>query len=264
MVAMHRFRSIPYLFFVLFVASSCDGHRDEKVVRTEPIVERINYDSLVSRACLVDPKWVNEPAEKGRLMEDSSIQFCYTLYEMNYLPPKDFLSKEYIYRQDGSLFMSYSVVFDVPIGVMCTYDEEGRLLRKDSWEGDYAHCAVNPSVLVNFLEREGWFDRKTGASFVGRCDTFPLDGNFTHEVFDKVIVDFFPASEVQEAPMWLVLFHGMEKVPPRFIDKYLSGVAKGPSGKPLKLDNVVYEINAETGRCSVRWEYDRSPDDKRS
>lgn len=263
MVAMRLFRSIPYLFFVLFVASSCDGHKDEKVVRNESLVERINYDSLVSRACVVDPKWVNEPVEKGRLMEDGTCQFSYTLYEMNYLPPKDFLFKEYIYRQDGSLFMSYSVVFDVPVGAMCTYDEEGRLLKKDSWDGDYIHCAVNPSVLVDFLEREGWYDRKTGASFVGRCDTFPLDGNFTREVFDNVIVDFFPASEAQEAPVWLVLFHRMEQVPPRFIDKYLPVAAKGASEKPLKLDNVVYEINAKTGRYRVRWEYDRSTDDKR-
>lgn len=251
---MVHFRVVIYLLLLTLVLS-CVDHREDRSGRGEAMTERVNYDSIVSRASIVDPDLVNDLETNSVLLEDGTKQIRYSLYEMNYLPAKDFLFRENIYRQDGSLLMSYCAIFDVPVGAMCTYDERGALLQREEWNDGYKGCKVNPSMLVAFLEKEGWYNRSTGESAVGDVDSLGVNGNFTHNVFNHVIVDFFPPSELQDYPVWVVLLPDINHVPKAFADKYLRNDAKAGEGSASGLCNVTYVIDAKSGRYSVRWEH---------
>lgn len=251
---MVHFRVVKYMI-ALFLVVSCVDHRDDRGGRGDALTERVNYDSLVARACMVDSALLNNQDETNRVLEDGTKQFRYSLYEMNYLPAKDFLFRENIYRQDGSLFMSYCALFDVPVGSMCTYDEKGALLMKEDWNSDYNGYKVDPSMLVAFLEKEGWFNRSTGESAVGKVDSLGVSGDFTYNIFNHVIVDFFPPSELQDYPVWVVLLPNINRVPKVFADKYLQKDAKTGEGIVSDLCNVTYVIDAKSGRYSVRWEH---------
>ena len=251
---MVHFRVVIYLLLLTLVAS-CVDRRDERTGRGEAMTERVNYDSLVSRAYMVDSSLLVNQDEESRVLEDGTKQFRYSLYEMNYLPAKDFLFRENIYRQDGSLLMSYCALFDVPVGSMCTYDENGALLMKEDWNSDYKGCKVDPSMLVAFLEREGWYNRSTGESAVGEVDSLGVNGDFTCNIFNHVIVDFFPPSEVQDYPVWVVLLPEINHVPKVFADRYLRDDTNAGEGKSADLCNVTYVIDAKSGRYNVRWEH---------
>lgn len=251
---MVHFRVVIYLF-VLSLVVSCVDHRDDRGGRGDAMTERINYDSIVSRASTVDPDLTNGSEPNSMLLEDGTKQFRYSLYEMNYLPARDFLFRENIYRQDGSLFMSYCAVFDVPVGSMCTYDERGALLMKEDWNSEYKGCKVDPTMLVSFLESEGWYNRSTGESVVVDSDSLGVGGDFTYNVFNHIIVDFFPSSEVQKNPVWVVLLPNIIRTPKRFVDKYLQHESKSGEGSVPDLCNVSYVIDAQSGKYSVRWEH---------
>ncbi len=240
---------------VLFLVVSCVDHRDDRGGRGEALTERVNYDSLVARACMVDSSLLVNQNEENRMLEDGTKQFRYSLYEMNYLPAKDFLLRENIYKQDGSLFMSYCAVFDVPVGSMSTYDEKGALSFNVDWNNEYKGCKVDPSMLIAFLEREGWYNRATGESAVGDVDSIGVSGNFTYNVFNHVIVDFFPPSDLQDHPTWVVLLPEINRLPKQFANKYLHNDAKAGEGSVSDLCNVTYVIDAKSGRYSVRWEH---------
>jgi len=251
---MVHFRVVIYLLLLTLVLS-CVDHREDRGGRGEAMTERVNYDSIVSRASIVDPDLVNDLETNSVLLEDGTKQIRYSMYEMNYLPAKDFLFRENIYRQDGSLLMSYCAIFDVPVGVMCTYDERGALLQREEWNDGYKGCKVNPSMLVAFLEKEGWYNRSTGESAVGDIDSLGLNGNFTYNVFNHVIVDFFPPSDLQDYPVWVVLLPEINRVPKVFAEKYLRNDAKTGEGNASGLCNVTYVIDAKSGRYNVRWEH---------
>ena len=251
---MVHFRVVIYLLLLTLVAS-CVDRRDERTGRGEAMTERVNYDSLVSRASMVDPDWVNDSDSNGVMLEDGTKQIRYSLYEVNYLPAKDFLFRENIYRQDGSLLMSYCAIFDVPVGAMCTYDENGVLLQREEWNEGYKGCKVDPSMLIAFLEKEGWYNRATGESAVGDVDSLGVNGDFTCNVFKHVIVDFFPPSELQDYPVWVVLLPEINHVPKAFSDKYLRNDAGAGAGSVADLRNVTYVIDAKSGRYNVRWEH---------
>lgn len=250
--AMVHFRVVKYMI-ALFLMVSCVDHRDDRGGRGDALTERVNYDSLVARACTVDSALLNNQDETNCVLEDGTKQFRYSLYEMNYLPAKDFLFRENIYRQDGSLFMSYYALFDVPVGSMCTYDEKGALLMKDDWNSEYKGCKVDPSMLVAFLEKEGWYNRSTGESVVVDSDSLGVGGDFTYNVFNHIIVDFFPSSELQNYPVWVVLLPNIIRTPKMFVDKYLQHETKTGEGS-APVCNVTYVINAQSGKYSVRWE----------
>ena len=242
---MVHFRVVKYMIALSFVVS-CVGHRDDnRAGRGDALTERVNYDSLVARACTVDSALLNDSDKENHVLENGAMQFRYSLYEMNYLPAKDFLFRENIYRQDGSLLMSYCAIFDVPIGAMCTYDEGGALLQREEWNDGYKGCKVDPSMLIAFLEKEGWYNRSTGESAVGDVDSLGVNGNFTYNVFNHVIVDFFPPSDLQDYPVWVVLLP----------EKYLRNDAKAGEGSASGLCNVTYVIDAKSGRYNVRWEH---------
>ena len=252
---MVHFRVLKYMIALSLVVSCVDHRDDNRVGRGDALTERVNYDSLVARACTVDSALLNDSDEESRLLENGAKQFRYTLYEMNYLPAKDFLFRENIYRHDGSLLMSYCAIFDVPVGAMCTYDERGALLQREEWNDGYKGCKVDPSMLVAFLEKEGWYNRATGESAVGDVDSLGVNGDFTFNVFNHVIVDFFPPSELQDYPVWVVLLPDINRAPKAFADKYLRNDAKTEERSASVLRNVTYVIDANSGKYSVRWEH---------
>ncbi len=254
------------MLFPLSLASSCDDKGATNVPRGEFHVDRKTYDSIVSRACAVNEESLYVKGNDGVIMADGTQSFRYSNYEMNYLTSKEFLFVENIYRPDSSLLMSYKNVFDVPVGTMNTYDEKGALVEKTDWSAEYKGCKVDPYVLADFLELEGWYDRSVGSSYIGDRDTLSLKGDFTFRVFSNVIVDFIPSWDSVCAPCWVVVLLNLNGIPPRFMEKYgevyddgrlaLFDDKKKKEGTGL-LGSVTYTIDAWTGKSDVRWEFSR-------
>lgn len=251
-------------FIVLPLALSCDDKSNANTSHSEFQIDRKTYDSIVSRAFVVDVDSSEFVSDSGMLLDDGTKRFRYSNYEMNYLPAKEFLFRENIYRPDGTIFMSYSDIFDVPVGQMDTYDEKGVVCEKTDWSSEYRGCKVDPYMLADFLETEGWYDRSTGFSYLGHDEALSMNGDFTFRVFNNVIVDFIPSWDSLSSPSWVVVLLNVNGIPSRFLEKH--GVV-GEDGKLSLVDSVTrregegalrfvsYYVDAVSGKYDVKWEF---------
>lgn len=253
------------LFPLMVLQLSCGGSQERKIPQEGLSVGQHEYDSLVSMAYKVAPSLLETPAESGSLDSNGCVRFRFSLSEAGFMPAKDFCQNIKIFNKDGSLSVEYFDVFDN------TIVSDDSLARNGIYEGlderlrEYDTCKVSPAALADFLEADGWYDRKTGRSYLGEDTDSVTDGRFTYRVFNNVIADFFPADELTSYPHWLVVLLNVNSVPSIFWEKHSDGVLDFSGNKVTKeshddkrksvLRSVVYDINAENRTSSVRFEY---------
>ncbi len=253
------------LFPLMVMLLSCGGNQERIVPQEGLSVGQREYDSLVAAAYKVDPSLLELPVDSGTLDSNGCVRFRFSLSEAGFLPAKDFCQNIKIFNKNGSLSVEYFDVFDN------TIVSDDSLARNGIYEGlderlrEYDTCKISPVALADFLESEGWYDRKTGRSFLGEDTGSVTDGRFTYRVFDNVIADFFPAQELSVYPQWLVVLLNINSVPPLFWEKHPDGVTDFSGNKVTMeshnskrkcvLRSVVYDINAESRSSFVRFEY---------
>ena len=134
------------------------------------------------------------------------------------------------------------------------------MVEKENEDFYYRQLEVKPQDLADFLEEEGWYDRKTGDSYLGDMDyESRTDGEFTYMVFQSVKAKYASGK-------WYVRLNHIRSIPPQFLDKYGNGMVD-PEGNKCLPDwqtkqyregavwSVIYTIDAQTKKSSVKWMY---------
>ncbi len=181
-------------------------------------------------------------------------------YIIEYSPSDIFCALDKEYHRNGMLKAVHQRLFNRTIGMTLRYDSEGYLAEKENEDFYYRQLEVKPQDLADFLEKEGWYDRKTGVSYLGDMDYEPrIDGEFTYMIFQSVKAKYASGK-------WYVRLNHIRAIPPQFLDKYSNGTVD-PEGNKCLPDwqtgqyregavwSVIYTIDAQTYKSSVKWMY---------
>ncbi len=177
---------------------------------------------------------------------------------IEYSPSGDFCAYDKEYHKNGVLKTIHQRLFNRSIGMTRRYDSDGYLVEKENEDFYYRQLQVKPQDLADFLENEGWYDRKTGESYLGDLGYEPCtNGEFTYMVFQSVKVKYASGK-------WYVKLNHIRAIPPQFLDKHSNGVVD-PDGNRCLPDpdtglyrsgtvwSIVYVIDAQTFESSVKW-----------
>jgi hypothetical protein len=152
----------------------CDGgNKDTTIIRGETIIEI----------------WKMKD-DGGYYKEYAPASDCYTIYKRFY--PNGVLAEK------GSFFGTA-----VKFGIWEYYDKDEKLIKMV--DEDRKFGKIKPRWILSFLEKEGWFNRKTGINKVTNIPKLEVDGNFTREINRWVVILFFPSNDKNSHSKWMVI-----------------------------------------------------------
>ena len=166
-----------------------------------------------------------------RVMHLSEKYLCY----VDYLPSIDLYTVVKYFYPNGAIKSKANWLGFVRFGTYEEYDENGNCIKKVNEDKKFG--GIRRENIVRFLEKEGWFNRKTGENKVAEESPLKTDGSFYREIIRYIDISFVEARYDQ---------YGKEIEPPEWsivINSYSS------------VHVTEYKINGNTGECKVR-EYD--------
>ena len=174
-----------YLFLLFFVVS-CSTHKitiSECFEKTQ--IERYDFDVteggkeskvILNRGLVTE--WRPMTAEGG---------VCY-----EYSPASEFYKIIKHYHHNGMIKMRGKILGSVCFGAWEYFDEKGE--RTHYINEDAKFGAVGPREIIQFLETEGWIDRRNGKNKIYRYKTnLPTNGYFYKELEPNLRIIFRPA-----------------------------------------------------------------------
>ncbi|WP_373729156.1 hypothetical protein [Bacteroides heparinolyticus] len=164
---------------------------------------------------------------KGKMWSDGA------LYN-EYAPAKDFYKIQKKFYPNGIMRRKTILFGGVPIGIYEEYDEAGNLIKLV--DEDKKFGKIKPRDIVEFLEKEGWFNRETGENKILKETPHKTDGSFYRDLMKSFFITFTPA----------VIEDGKEVAPPKW---YIRVTPE------MNYWMTRYVVNGNTGEFTKKEEY---------
>ncbi len=132
--------------------------------------------------------------QDGWIIEKSSMSSSGPIYD-EYAPAKDFYKIQKWFYPNGILRTKTVFWRGVVIGIYEEYDREGNLIKIA--DEDKKFGKIKPRDIVDFLEKEGWFNRETGENKVTEKEVLPTTGVFYREIIKYMRITYIPQERSQ-------------------------------------------------------------------
>ncbi|WP_373729155.1 hypothetical protein [Bacteroides heparinolyticus] len=163
--------------------------------------------------------------EKGRIRNEFG-----AIYN-EYAPAKDFYKIQKWFYPSGMMRTKTLLLGGVAIGIYEEYDEAGNPIKLV--DEDKKFGKIKPRDVVEFLEKEGWFNRETGENKIARIKILPTTGEFYRSIINYIRIAYAqPQYSETGRSYWRV------EIDPRFLG-----------------DITIYTIDGETGEFSKEEKY---------
>ena len=182
-------------------------------------VERYDFEATRNGTDAVIIEQNGWRIEKGSVWEDGA------LYN-EYAPAKDFYKIQKKFYPNGIMRRKTSLFGGVVIGIYEEYDEEGNLLKVV--DEDKKFGKIKPKDIVEFLEKEGWFNRETGENKITEKEVLPTTGVFYREIIKYVRIRYVPKQATGEKSYWKIA------IEPRFMMWITTYIVDGETGEFTK------------------------------
>ena len=127
--------------------------------------------------------------EKGSMWEELG-----AFYD-EYAPAKDFYKIQKWFYLNGVMRTKIPHFGGVVIGVYEEYDREGNPIK--IVDEDKKFGKIKPRDIVDFLEKEGWFNRETGENKITEKNILPTTGAFYREIIKYMRITYIPQERSQ-------------------------------------------------------------------
>lgn len=164
--------------------------------------------------------------EKGSMWEELGA------FYNEYAPAKDFYKIHKWFYSSGGIRKKINLLGNVVIGIRKEYDKDGNLIK--IVDEDKKFGKIKPKDIVEFLEKEGWFNRETGENKITEKECLPTTGEFYRRIIKYIRIDYV-SQEISPSnrSYWRI------EIEPRFM-----GYA------------TIYIIDGETGEFSKEEKYE--------
>ena len=147
-------------------------------------------------------------------------------WSAEYSPAHDFYVVGKTFYPNGSLHSKGRSFGRVPIGIYEEYDEAGNLIKVV--DEDKKFGKIKPKDIVEFLEKEGWFNRETGENKITEKEVLPTTGVFYREIIKYVQIRYVPKQATGERSYWEIA------IEPRFMMWITTYIVDGETGEFTK------------------------------
>lgn len=110
-----------------------------------------------------------------------------------YAPACEFYMIWKDFRPNGMIWRRVKALGYVKFGMYEEFDEEGNLTKLI--DEDKKFGKIKPLYIVEFLEKEGWFNRKTGENKVTSKRILPTNGEFYMWIISNIVITFMTKEE---------------------------------------------------------------------
>ncbi|MDR2147491.1 MAG: hypothetical protein LBE91_13635, partial [Tannerella sp.] len=125
-----------------------------------------------------------------------------------YLPASDFHEIVKFFHLNGNIKSKANFLGSVRFGIYEEYDENGYCIKKVNEDEKFGK--IKHEDIIRFLEKEGWFNRKTGENRVADESPLKTDGTFYREIMRYMSIGFIKAKydasgKETEPPKWIIV-----------------------------------------------------------
>ena len=110
-----------------------------------------------------------------------------------YAPASGFYMIQKDFRSNGMIWRRTNYLGYVRFGMYEEFDEEGKLTKLI--DEDKKFGKIKPQDIIELLEKEGWFNRKTGENKVTRKSILPTNGELYMWVMPNIVITFMTKEE---------------------------------------------------------------------
>ena len=167
--------------------------------------------------------------EKGRIRQRGA-----TYNE--YAPARDFYKIQKWFYPNGIMRTKIPHFGGVVIGIYEEYDREGNLIK--IVDEDKKFGKIKPRDIVEFLEKEGWFNRETGENKITEKEVLPTTG-----AFYRAIVRYLRITYVSQEKSPTGRSYWRIEIEPRFLGYITTYIIDGETGEFSKEEK--YEMRYE-------------------
>ncbi|MDC2661320.1 hypothetical protein [Bacteroides ovatus] len=165
---------------------ACKAQVDSTIIQPYGEIERYDFVSTkngMEDAITERDGWVIEKRKfsNGRAWYDE------------YAPASEFYMIQKDFRPNGMIWRRTKYLGYVRFGMYEEFDEEGKLTKLI--DEDKKFGKIKPQDIVELLEKEGWFNRKTGENKVTRKSILPTNGEFYMWVMPNIVITFMTKKE---------------------------------------------------------------------
>ena len=178
------------LFPMLGCAQSLSKQQTKKdtVMQQSKEIERYDFESTQNGTKAVTTE------QNGWIIEKSSMHSSGPIYN-EYAPAKDFYKIQKWFYLNGILRTKTVFLGGVVIGIYEEYDREGHPIK--IVDEDKKFGKIKPRDIVEFLEKEGWFNRKTGENKITGEAVLPTTGAFYRILISYMRITYIPQERSQ-------------------------------------------------------------------
>lgn len=189
-------------------------------------VERYDFEATQNGTKAVTIEQDGWIIEKGSMWEELGA------FYNEYAPAKDFYKIHKWFYSNGMLREKIILFGNEAIGIYEEYDREGNLIK--IVDEDKKFGKIKPKDIVEFLEKEGWFNRETGENKITEKECLPTTGEFYRRIIKYIRIDYV-SQEISPSSRsyWRI------EIEPRFMG-YIT----------------IYTIDGETGEFSKEEKYE--------
>ena len=165
---------------------ACKAQDDSTMIQTHEKIEKYDFISTENGT-------ENSVTERnGWVIEKHYFSNGRAWYD-EYAPAQEFYMIQKDFRPNGMIWRRTKVLGYVRLGMYEEFDEEGNLIKLI--DEDKKFGKIKPQDIVELLEKEGWFDRKTGENKVTRKSILPTNGEFYMWVMPNIVITFMTKEE---------------------------------------------------------------------
>ena len=163
-------------------------------------------------------------------MKDRKTGIC-----VEYAPAADFYELQKSYYLNGVIKERGKFISKVAFGSQEYFDENGNCIR--IVDEDKKFGAVKREDIIRLLEKEGWFNRKTGENIITKDSILSTDYKLYREMTHQLMSITFKRAVINkqgkeiEPPKWFIKINPRAKM---YITRY---IIDGNTGKFEKIEN---------------------------
>lgn len=166
-------------------------------------IEKYDFESTQNGTIMIDMNngWVVVKQQ----MSASGAQYT------KYAPARDFYDIVTDFRPNGMMRSRGKGIGSVKFGIYEEFDENGNLIKLV--DEDKKFEKIKPMDIVAFLEKEGWFNRKTGENKVAYSPILPTNGHFYDKIMGFIRISFISKEDSKtENGFWQITIEPQRKM----------------------------------------------------
>ncbi|MDR2145969.1 MAG: hypothetical protein LBE91_05885, partial [Tannerella sp.] len=184
-----------------------DNNKEKVNLKNDTVMDR-NYERFDFEAA---EKYATEGTiikikigDTVRVMNKSEKELDYT----DFLPASDFHEIVKFFHLNGNIKSKANFWGSVRFGIYEEYDENGYCIKKVNEDEKFGK--IKREDIIRLLEKEGWFNRKTGENKVADESPLKTDGTFYREIMRYMSIGFIKAKydvsgKETEPPKWIIV-----------------------------------------------------------